>query len=728
MLSQTVASTSIILLSICPLFASQELKRADLETARQNKVVTAVRTMAPIKLDGILDEPDWERADPATDFVQQNPYEGQPATEKSEVRILYDDQAIYIGVYFYDSEPHKIILNTLEEDFNPTSGDGICIYLDTFDDDRNGYDFCTNPGGAKNELQFVNEGKSINTPWEDVWDVKATINEEGWFAELKIPFKSLRFPNANVQNWGINFQRRIRRRNEQSFWSPIPRRFQSFHVSLAGTLKGIEEIHAGRNLKFKPYVTTQFSKFADDDFDTTGDVGLDTKYSLTSGLTLDVTLNPDFSHVEVDEQQINLTRFSLFLPEKREFFLENAGIFLFGQTDDRPFLRGSEIIPFFSRRIGLSSRGQPVPIWGGVRLTGRVGEYSVGALNMQTRESGFEPANNFTVIRLKRNILAYSEVGALFLNRQSDEPGNFNRTFGVDANFRFWENLRINSFLLATRTPGLDREDRAGRIWVKWKTNFWEASTGYLDIGKNVNPEVGFTPRRDIRKSDSSFGLRPRPGRIRWIREFFPNARVQYIMDHENRLVTRTTNLEFQTQFQDGGSFTVGWVRNFERLDAPFFIRPEVSVTPGDYHFDRWVAEFRSDPSRAVSGSIRYETGDFWDGERKGWRLSMSFKPHYKFMMSAEYNWDDVRLAGGDFVTRLLNMRAHYSFNTSLFLNALIQYNSDLREVSSNLRFNLIHRPLSDILIVYTEQRDAFHGGLVDKSLTLKYTHLLDLF
>ena len=513
--------------------------------SHQQKEVIAVYTNMPIKLDGVLDEPAWQEAEPATDFVQMEPNQGQPATERTEVRILYDNEAVYFGVYAYDSEPNEIIINSLEQDFTRSLEDGITFYLDTFDDNLNAFVFYTNPAGAKGEQQSADEGKEMNNAWEDVWDVKTKITTEGWLAEVKIPFRSLRFPKSEIQSWGINFQRKIRRKNEESFWSPIPRRFDGLYLSFAGNLKGIEDVHPGKNFKLKPFVVGELGQLATDDLDVDADVGLDLKYSLTSGLTLDGTVNTDFSQVEVDVQQINLTRFNLFFPEKRDFFLENAGIFRFGQTGQRGLAQG-EFVPFFSRRLGLSSEGTVVPILAGGRLTGRVGKYSLGLLNMQTRESGSEPANNFTVIRVKRNILTQSEIGALLINRQSNQSGDYNRTFGLDSKFRLWENLRIDSFLAGTRTPGLDGEDLAGRIWLEWKTNLVEARSGYLAIGENFNAEVGFVRRRDIRKSDSSFGFRPRP-KNPWIRELFPNLRIQYVTDHENHLLTRITELNFQT-------------------------------------------------------------------------------------------------------------------------------------------------------------------------------------
>ncbi len=718
-------SLAVVLLS-CPLAKGQDSAQSSLGVSDQKKEVVALYTDLPIKLDGVLDEPPWQEAEPATDFLQMEPNQGQPATERTEVRILYDSEAIYFGVDAYDSEPDGIIINSLQQDFTRSLEDGIAFYLDTFDDNLNAFVFYTNPAGAKGEQQSVDEGREFNTAWEDVWEVKTAITTEGWLAEVRIPFKSLRFPKSEIQSWGINIQRKIRRKNEQSFWSFIPRRFDGLYVSFAGDLKGVEGVHPGKNFKLKPFVTGQLSSLATDDFDSNADVGLDLKYSLTSGLTLDGTVNTDFSQIEVDVQQINLTRFSLFFPEKRDFFLENAGIFVFGQTGVRGAAR-REFLPFFSRRIGLASDGTPVPILAGGRLTGRVGKYSLGFLNMQTRESGSEPANNFTVLRVKRNILSQSEMGGLFINRQSNQSGDYNRTFGLDAKFRLWENLRIDSFLAGTRTPGLEEEDLAGRIFVEWKTNLVEARSGYLSIGENFNAEVGFVPRVDIRKSDSSFGLRPRP-KNPWIRELFPNLRIQYITDHENRLLTRITELNFQAFLHDGGIFSVGRVLNFERLDQDFSIRQPISIDSGDYNFNDWFAEFRSNPSTRISGIVRYESGDFWDGERKRLRLDVSFRPNYKFALSARYQWDDVKLQDGAFTDRLVNMRVNYSFNTEMFFSALIQYNSDRRQISSNLRFNLIHRPLSDLFIVYAEQRDAFQEGLSDKTFSLKYTYMVDLF
>ncbi|MBI2822270.1 MAG: carbohydrate binding family 9 domain-containing protein [Acidobacteria bacterium] len=705
--------------------AAQQRRQEPSPGSPQKKTVTALSTDAPIRLDGVLDEPIWQQAELATDFVQREPHQGAPASERTEVRIVYDKRAIYFGMSAYDSEPDKIIIRNLEQDFPHTTQDQLAIYLDTFDDDRNSFVFYLNAAGAKKEMQSVDEGREQTVEWEDVWDVKTAITEEGWTAEVRIPFKSLRFPRKERQQWGINFMRRVRRKNEQIDWSPVPRRYSGYNVSFAGELRGLEGVRPGRNFKVKPFVTAQANQFKAGGTDSNVDAGLDVKYGFSS-LTLDATLNTDFSQAEVDEQQINLTRFSLFFPEKRDFFVENAGIFLFGQTEERVSNSRRDFLPFFSRRIGLSDGGQPIPILGGARLTGRIGPYSLGILDMQTQDSGFAPATNFAVLRVKRNILAQSNVGGLWISREPGQSGDSNRTFGVDANFRF-HNWSLSSFLAATRTPGLEKENTAARLWVEWKNNLWEARSGFLDIGENFNAEGGFVPRVGIHKTESSLGWRPRP-RNPWVREFFPNARLTYLTDQENRLLTRSADLQFQLELNDGGTIAVGRVLNFERLDERFILRRRIPIALGDYNFNYWYAAFNLSPSGRFSPDLRYERGAFWDGRRNTLQVGFSFRPHYKFALASRYQWDSLDFVQGNLSSHLLTLRSNFSFSTQMFLNALIQYNNELRQISANIRFNLIHRPLSDIFIVYNEQRDTFARGATDKALSLKYTHMLDLF
>src|SRR5438876_2540947 len=380
----------------------------DYATARQTRRLEAVRAAGDITLDGILEEPAWTQAAIASHFIQNDPHEGQPATYDTEVRVLYDDRALYFGVFARDNEPNRIIVSDLKKDFDTTSSDGFRIILDTFRDERNGYQFATNPAGAKWDAQMTNEGRENNVNWDGIWEVATRIVATGWYAEIRIPFRTLRFNAGDGEVWGVNFERKIRRLYEDSYWAPIPRIYDIQRVSLAGTLEGMRGLRPGKDLRVKPYALSSSNTVPGR---TVGDfnAGLDVKYGVTSSLTADFTLNTDFSQVEADEQQINLSRFSLFFPEKRDFFLENSGIFGFGGgggfSSGGPAAgrqNGSQDTRlFFSRRVGLSDNGDAIPILGGARLTGRQGRYSVGALNIQQREQGSVPATNFTALRIR---------------------------------------------------------------------------------------------------------------------------------------------------------------------------------------------------------------------------------------------------------------------------------------------------------------------------------------
>ncbi len=404
----------------------------DYETARFSKVVLAVPIEVPITLDGRLDERVWMEAEPASGFTQggRSPNPGYPASQRTEVRFLYDNDNLYIGAICYEPDIATMIVNGLKRDFTSNLGDEIGIILDTLNDDRSGFFFSTNPAGARRDLQSSND-RQINQNWDGVWDVRVTLGEDRWIAEFVIPFKTLRFSPDASQEWGMNMFRKIRRLNEESHWAPLPIRYNMTRVSLAGTLGGLEGISQGRNLKVKPYAVAGIvqqrneGKLAND-FNYDG--GFDVKYGLTQTLTLDATYRTDFSQTEVDQDQVNLTRFSLFFPEKREFFLENSGVFNFGSTGGR-----GNLLPFFSRRIGLSDRGTPVPIVGGTRLSGTAGSYEIGLLAMKTEsvdpvDEGGEglPSDDFIVGRIKRNLLQNSFIGAIFTSRDSSVEGDHN--------------------------------------------------------------------------------------------------------------------------------------------------------------------------------------------------------------------------------------------------------------------------------------------------------------
>jgi len=693
--------------------------------ADQEKIVTARRIQQAIVIDGTLDEPQWELAEPVRDFFQQEPSNGEPVSELTEVRLLYDDQNLYVGIYCFDSEGEKgIVINDIRRDFlRPLDNDGFAILLDTFDDNRNAFFFNANARGAKSDQQIGDDGGKRNRDWDGIWHVKTKINESGWQAEMAIPFKTLRFPNKDQQSWGINFQRRIRRKNEASHWAPIPRPYRFNRISRAGRLEGLVGIRPGRNLQVKPYITAPVLRRREDDVDFVPDAGLDVKYGLNSQLTLDLTVNTDFSQVEADDEQINLTRFSLFFPEKREFFLENATTFQFGPGSLGGPGNFREFIPFFSRRIGISA-AQLVPILGGTRLSGRSGQYTLGLLSMQVDESEPRPSTNFSLVRVRRDILGKSDIGGLFISKH-EGGGHFNRTYGGDVNFTFFDSLNLSSFLVKTTTPEIHDQDLAGYLGAGWTDSRLTLQASYLSIQDNVNPEVGFVPRKGIRKSSGSFGFRSRPrDQIPSIRELEPLISAEYITNQEGMLETRNVEGRFTVRFQNGGSVWFAGKSKFERLTEPFLIRAGQVIPLGDHSFNEYTLSFLSDQSRMFNGSFRVETGGFFDGEKDSYRLTGRFQQP-QFQVELSWSHDDVSLPSGDFKTDLVTTRLNYSFSTTMFLNALIQYNSDLREIGSNIRFNLIHKPLSDFFLVYNERRSST-GEVAERALIAKLTYVFN--
>ena len=685
-----------------------------------DRVVSARYVETPIVIDGNLDEPAWDLVEPATDFIQTEPVLGAPSTERTEVRLLYDDDNLYVGVYCFDSEGEDgLVVPDITRDYQSFESDHFAVIFDTFDDDRNGFLFGSNPKGAKRDGQATGDGANIDFDWDAIWHVKAASGEQGWRLEMAIPFKTLRFREGEDQTWGVNFYRKIRRKNEDAHWSMIPRPYRLNRVSFAGTLEDMSAVPQGRNFYVKPYLSTPITRRQGDDVDFMPELGLDAKYGLTPSMTLDLTVNTDFAQVEADEQQINLTRFSLFFPEKREFFLENSGIFQFAKTGG---FFSHDLIPFFSRRIGIS-RGRLVPIPGGARLSGRAGRNAVGILSMQAAEFEETPSTNFSVFRFRRDILRNSDVGGLFVNKQSD--GHFNRTYGADVNLKFFNYLDISSYLLKTDTTDVEGQELAGSFNLRWSDPRMDIESNYLSIEENFNPEVGFVPRAGIRKSFGKVLLKPRPESISWVREFRPSFQTQYITNQENLLETRIVRGDFATIFPNGGTLEFAYQSRFERLKTPFEIRPGQQVPVGDYQFGEFIAFFTTDQSRMLVGSGSLTMGDFFDGEKDTYRVDFGLHPGYQLAANLTWRHDDVRLPSGDFDADLVTARISYSFTTSMFLNSLIQYNSTIREISSNVRFHFIYKPLSDFFLVYNERRTTT-GEVLERAVIAKLTYIFD--
>ena len=736
---------SLVLLAFCLVLLSSRAAFAqsapiDYETARRDRHLPAKRAEGLIVLDGVLDEGSWVAAPVAKGFIQNDPREGQPATFDTEVRLLYDDDALYIGVFAIDSEPAAIIVNELRKDFNTGTADGFAVIIDSFHDERNGYQFAINPSGAKWDAQTSNEGRDTNANWDGIWDVGTRIGETGWYAEIKIPFKTLKFSSDAMQTWGINFQRRLRRANENSYWSPIRRIHQFTRVSMAGTVEGLQGLRPGANVRVKPYALGNFNKVASATTKPDYDAGVDVKYGVTSGLTWDFTVNTDFSQVEADEQQVNLTRFSLFFPEKRDFFLENSGVFQFGTPSANAGGGAAagrqnvsqDMVFFFSRQIGLSSTGDAIPILAGTRLTGRAGGYSIGALNIQQQQEDASPATNFTALRLRRNILANSDIGVMVLNKNATGD-HYNRALGADANFRFFRDLNLNFAIAKTDSPQSvvpgTGEDFYSKSSFSFRNNFWETRGAYQTFGERLNDEMGFVPRTGVDNSEFYLGTHIRPKRTqKWLRETFPHLQFEnFTARNGGGLQSRYMDWHWPVTLQNSTFIEVGVNPNVEVLDSTFTINSKrhITVAPGRYDFKEYFALANTNAAAPFSSNLRYGSGEFYDGYKRSYQIGGTFRMNQHLNVSLSDSINDIDLPTGSFVTNLVTGRVNYYFSTKVFVNALLQYNTDTQQWSSNIRLDIIHRPLSDIYIVYNERHDSVTGGMLSRAVIAKMTYLM---
>jgi len=696
-------------------------------------VLLAIRVDASPEIDGILEEERWGIAPAATNFIQKQPAEGKPATEDTEVRILYDRDNLYIGIMCFDSEPEKIIANEKRRDSrNIYDNDHFQIMLDTFHDRRNGYIFVINPMGAKLDLQVRKEGKreggwhisnpNVNISWDGVWKVRSAIRENGWSAEIEIPLVTLRFNERSEDYWGVNFLRNIRRKNEESTWVPLPRNLNLYKISIAGDLKGLDGLRKGLNLQIKPYVLVGNVNQREEGVlatETVIDGGVDLKYGLTSNLTLDLTANTDFSQVEADDQQINLTRFSLFFPEKRDFFLENSAIFSIGSPDDA--------MVFFSRRIGISPLGEEMPLLGGVKIAGKVERFNIGFINLQAQSKGDIAANNFTVLRLSRDILGKSAIGFMLTNRQSKISGDFNRAFAFDGDFIFGKNLSLSGYFAFTSSPELKGRNKSGKLAFQWISDYLDIYGYYFDIQENFNAEMGFVKRTGIRRFQTHIGFTPEPN-IPGIKRLNPHIFFASTTDQDNNLLLREKHAHMSVDLINGGNFGFQWNEDHEFVDIPFSIQEDIIVPVGVYTSPWWMANFSSNRSRRLYTTMSYRWGSFYGGRSHIINLRAGLRPTPNFNSEISLIYNDIDLPQGDFTNHLLRARINYNFSTRLALMSLIQWNSDTDEVNINMRLNFIHRPGSDLFIVYNERRhvEGLEAGILDRTLAVKFTHLFN--
>ena len=699
--------------------------RPDIDAIRAAKRVQAVRTDQPIRLDGVLDEPAWELAEPTTDFYQQQPAEFELATRRTEVRFLYDNETLYVGAVLYEPEPERLITNELKRDFGGSSGDGFGLLLDTFQDRRSAYGFITNPGGAQRDSLGYENGRRNDANWHGVWFVRTAIRPDGWSVEYAIPFKTLRFPEADSQEWGMNMVRWARRANETSTWAPVPRQFTHYNVAYAGTLSGIANAQPGRNLQVKPFLTGEVGRAspAVSAWNADGDGGVDLKWGITSSLLLDATWRTDFSQVEADEQQINLTRFSLFFPEKREFFLESPSAFQIGLVENNNETARRELLPFFSRRIGLSSRGQPIPVIGGLRLTGRAGPHTVGLMTMRTDDFEDKPGDTFVAARVARELSPTASASAFYFGRESTGSDPFNRVVGSELRLRPRRTVEIEAF--AMHSSAADAAGGwAGRGSMRVDGNAHRMKLGYVHVEDTFRHDLGFVRRRGIGTLFSHYTRVFRPSNVdSRVREYTLSAQYDATADDRlTRSLTRIGGVSFGTLFADAAELRAWMNSTHERLDAPFGIGPVLTVAPGAYQFEDIGISVESNRSATFSGAVEVSGGEFWTGRQRavGGNVRYRFSAH--LAASASISRSVVDLPAGSFTGDLVGLRLDWSFTPRMFLNAFVQYNGEADTWLSNVRYNLIHRPLSDVYVVWNETRSP---GVTRRALLLKYTHLI---
>ena len=684
----------------------------------------AVRLEEPLDVDGELDERIYRDLPPASDFIQVLPDEGELATEQTEIWVAFDDENLYVSGRCLNAAPEsEWVANDMRRD-GMGLGQYVGILLDTFHDRRNAVELVINPLGGRLDGQITNE-RAWNGDWNPVWSVRVGRFDGGWSFEAAIPFKSLRYRPGRAQTWGFNVERRVVWKNELSALVPLPASWgygAIMQVSQAATLVGLEAPDAGLDLELKPYAIGEASGVRTGSSlsnTTTGDMGLDLKYGVTENLVADLTLNTDFAQVEADEQQINLTRFSLFFPEKREFFLENQGVFSFGGEAGAGQFAGISNTPilFYSRQIGLNE-GREVPIDAGGRLTGRIGRYSLGLLNIQTADApaARAQATNFSVFRVRRDILRRSNVGALFTGRSVSRAGpGSNAAYGVDGLFSFHQNLNISTYWAETRTPeaGLGDDETSHRAQLDYTGDRYGLRLERLAVGEDFNPEIGFLRRSGFEQSFGLFRFSPRPRSIESIRQFFWEGQLDCITDRQGVLETRQTRGRFAIELESGDLFDVVYNRNYEFLKRPFPIGPGVTIPIGGYRFDDLEVGYWLGQQHRVSGRVSAQHGGFYGGTKTSLNLGLGsafsgtrveITPQLSIEPNVSFNRIDLPV--GRFDTTLVSTRTIYAVNPLMFVSALVQYNSATGSVGTNIRLRWEYHPGSELFVVYNENRD----------------------
>lgn len=652
-----------------------------------------------ITIDGILEEPVWRTGRPATGFIQQRPDIGAPAQAASFVWVAYDRSNLYIAAALHDPDPQLIRGDERHRDASLERSDTFSVLIDTYHDHQSAFFFETNILSAKSDAIVSQEGERVNRAWDGLWEAVARRDEQGWSVEIRIPFETLRFHPGKDQTWGIQFRRRALHFKEVSFWAPLTSEQLFFEVSRAGHLTGIDPSGESPPFSVKPYVRSSYQQNRTDaaeEREVDHDAGIDLRYRLQTDLILDLTFNTDFAETEVDRFQANLTRFPLFFPEKREFFLEGRDFYDFGLT--------GRVQPFFSRRIGLVAQ-TPVTIAGGGKLTGKAGPYGVGFLLMQTKGEGDLPAERFGVLRLSRDLGVRSNIGLIATDRaESGESGEW--TVGFDTTIAPHPNLAANVFLL--RSGESRNQGEAGFGQMNWRDPFWRILIRHLRINERFDPALGFVEQTDLKETIGYVDIRPQPV-AGPVREFGFKEEWTYQTDTGGRFLYRSHYLRAQADFRSGDFVRVNWAPQVERLPADFEIRPGIAIPAGVYRYEQYGALFTSDPHRPLSGEIGAEWGGFYGGKKNSFNVGVTAAPAEGVKIGTGFEVDAVRLPEGRFVAQIVEADLQWSLTSRLLFHGLAQWNREERTSAANLRLSWEYRPGSHFFLIANPFRQS--GG-----------------
>lgn len=732
--------TNLFLSSVLSLFSFCISAQVSTNSLRPN--FTATKLDKDPEVDGnVLTDEVWQNIAPITSLIQIRPSFGEAASENTDVRVAYSNSVFYVAVVCYDKDPSNIVVSDSRRDADLSDEDSFLFIVDTYNDQQNGFLFGTNSNGMEYDAQIDNEGVGnfnqnrqqqggviggTNLNWDASWQVKTETGGYGWSAEFAIPLRSLRFSGGDNQTWGINFQRNIAKRSEVAYWADLPLGFDIKRLSLAGKMNGLNLKNPG-NLKVIPYVLAQGVRnqaVDPTDTDTDFDAGLDVKYSVTPSLTLDLTYNTDFAQVEVDDQQINLDRFNLFFPEKRPFFLENAGQFSVGSP--------GEVDLFFSRRIGIGEGGSIVPIIGGARLSGKIGQTNVGLLSMFTDDvdaSGIEK-NNFSVARVNQDFpKSRSSIGGVFINRAGlgDTEDDYNRVYAVDGKLGLGQKMTFTGFAAKSTTPGIDEKDHAFKFQANYNWDGWNVSGGYTEVGEGFNPEVGFLQRTAFKKPEFLIFKAHRLKNWGNMLELRPHVSYRGYWDFDGNQITGFLHIDNHWVWKSGFEIHTGINFTQEGVQQDFSLSG-VTIPAGEYKHEELQLVLITNPNNALSFNTRTLIGGYFGGDRISNSGTVRFRIGDKFNSSLNMSHNILNLPNGDITAVVAGLRLAYSFTPRMFLQSLIQHNNISNITSVNARFGWLQNANTGLFVVVNIIKDEDDLDMLNnQSITLKYTHRFDL-